>query len=127
MPLIIESYEFPYTMISDVLFPEMKFQFLPKPVADLDDEKFYYTRNIDDFKAVKYYFNRIYYIENNRIVGINKIQQKLCLYEMNGKLIKFRDTIKKEKVMDKSEFLPHLLAHNGELVIFPEDDEDEDD
>lgn len=127
MPLIIESYDFPYTVIATKLFPGKEFTYINKPCSEpSDSELFCYTRDIDDYNSIKYYFNRIYFVENgNRIVGVNKILQKIKIYDLqSGNLIKFQEEIKENKI-DKSAFLPQMAAQNGDLVVFPDEEDEE--
>ncbi|ELA41218.1 uncharacterized protein VICG_01707 [Vittaforma corneae ATCC 50505] len=132
MPLIIESYDCPYTKIASLLFPEQEFTYIDKPVSEPASELFCYTRAEDNPDKIKYYFNRIYFIEKERIVCINKASQRIKFYDINtGKLITFEqrtedaDGVSKIKTVDKTDFLPQLHAQNGEIVIFPDQEEDE--
>jgi hypothetical protein len=133
MPLIIESYHCPFSKIADLLFPNQEFTYISKPVSEPTAELFCYTRFEDNPDRIKYYFNRIYFVENGRIVSINKNAQRIKFYDIEtGKLVKFEqqteDDIyaKKDKIVDKTEFLPQLQVQNGEVVIFPDQDEDDD-
>lgn len=127
MPLIIETYENPYYKISDKLFPGQEFTFIDKPISEGTSEQFCYTRKELDSDRIMYYFNRICYIENDKIVSIDKTAQKIKFYDKDtGKLIKFEENIEEVTPVDNKSYLPQLNAQNGELVIFP-DEEDEDD
>lgn len=132
MPLIIESYDCPYTRIASLLFPGQEFTYINEPVSEPATELFCYTRAEDSQERIKYYFNRIYFVEKDRIVCINKAAQRIKFYDIKtGKLITFdqrteeTDCASKIKTVDKTEFLPQLQAQNGEIVIFPEQEDEE--
>ena len=126
MPLIVESYFFPYTRISELLFPTARFQYIDSPISEpADEELFCYTRAGDLSRQIQYYFNRIYYIESGKIVCINKTARTIKYYDLEtGKLASFSETIDEKNVIDKSDFLPQLQAQNGEFVLFPEEDDE---
>lgn len=142
MPLIVESYFNPYTKIAKLLFPKNKFEYLEFPISEdasknenlsdndltnniTDDSSFYYTREENpNCRAIKYYFNKIYYIEKNKIVCIHKSARTIKYYDLEtGKLISF-DKKKEIETIDKTAFLPQLKAQEGELVLFPEEDDE---
>jgi len=129
MPLIIESYFQPFTKISEKMFPGKKIVFLDRPVSEPpDDAVFYYCRE-ESAREIKYYFNKIYYIEGNRIAYLNKIKREIRYYDTGtGQLIQFsvNDNEPEDRKIDKSSFLPHLKVQEGELVLFPDNDSDED-
>lgn len=126
MPLIVESYEWPYTKIASLLFPGQEFTYVDSPMSEPASELFCYTRLEDRPERIKYYFNRIYFVEKGRIVCINKIAQKVKLYDLNtGKLISFQQPPEDPKPVEKSEFLPQMQAQSGEIVVFPEEDDED--
>lgn len=127
MPLIIESYTVPYQKITSLLFPNKQFTYIDAPVSEPAEELFCYTRDVDDVERIKYYFNRIYYVEAGKIVCINKTAQKIKLYDfITGKPIVFETKVEEDPVLvSKDDFLPQLQAQNGEIVIFPDQDSDE--
>lgn len=119
MPLIVDSYYQPYTAISSVLFGDALFKFIDQPVYDPDG--MYYTHN-EIADQIKYYFNKIYYIEDERIKCVDKIIRKIRYYEIkNGKQIIERE---REREIDKRGYLPHLDVQAGERVIFPDEEEE---
>lgn len=125
MPLIIETYFTPYTKIAELMFEGIEFTYIDRPVSEPADEEMYcYTRE-EGSREIKYYFNKIYYIENGKIVCIHKTAKQIKYYdEKTGKLINFQKERKDEEALDKTEFLPQLRAQDGELVIFPEEDDE---
>lgn len=132
MPLIIESYDLPYTRIADLLFPNDIFQYISVlqleslECVDTNNELYCYTRAEDDSRPVRYYFSKIYYIEDGQIVCINKTAQKIKTYDLNtGRPVYAPSSCRRETKIDKSEFLPQLMAQKGELVLFPDEEEDD--
>lgn len=128
MPLIIETYELPYTKISNLLFNGKRFEHITKPTIETEEpEMFCYTRkDQDDYRAISYYFKKIYYIENGKIICVDKVAHKNRLYDFNtGKPILFNQAPAKAEEIVKSEFLPQLNAQNGDIVIFPDEEEDD--
>lgn len=131
MPLIIESYFYPYSKIANLLFPNHEFTYIDSPISEPTTELYCYTREENNASAIKYYFNRIYFIEKERIVSINKTAQIIKFYDINtGKLINFEEKTEeivpsKDKIIDKTEFLPQLNVQSGEIVVFPETEEEE--
>ncbi len=124
MPLIIETYDIPYTKISNLLFPGKIFTYVGVPISENED-LFCYTRDIDNVREIKYHFTKIYFVENGKIVGVDKKSQKIRLYDINtGKLIKFTEEAMEVKI-DKTEYLPQMAAQSGELVVFPDDEDEE--
>lgn len=125
MPLIIETYFYPYRKIADVLFPEVEFQFLEYPISEqVGDELFYYTRT-ELARDIKYYFNKIYFMADEKIVCIHKQARQIKYYDKDtGKLINFNLKVEMDEKLDKSDFLPQLKAQEGELVLFPESDDE---
>ena len=126
MPLIIETYDKPYTIIANQLFHGQEFSFIDKPITEDSDELFCYTRKEFDSDRIMYYFNKIYFIENGKIIVIDKAAQKIKFYDENtGKLIKFEENIENDTKIDNSSYLPQLYAQSGELVLFPDDEDNE--
>ena len=130
MPLIIESYFSPHTGISGLLFPAVDFTYVDAPISgdapsSGGDEPFCYTRaELENCRTIRYCFNKIYYAEKGKIVFIHKSARQIRYYDLGtGKLIDFPKTEDAEK-MDKSEFLPQLKAQDGEIVLFPEEDDE---
>ncbi len=126
MPLIIETYFYPYTKIANVIFPGVKFEYIDHPISEPEENAYFYTREYIS-REIKYYFDQIYYIADEKIVMIHKKMKRIKYYDMEtGKLINFEksDVSCKQNVIDKSEFLPQLKAQEGDLVIFPESDEE---
>lgn len=127
MPLIIESYENPYSKIANLLFPEQTFTYLNTPISEGSSELFCYTRKELNPDEIMYYFNKIYYIEKGKIIAIDKAAQKIKYYDLEtGKLIRFEESVEAVVSVDNSSILPHFVAQTGELVIFPENEEDDD-
>lgn len=126
MPLVIESYDNPHTKISSLLFPGKEFQYIERPISDSSETNFYYTRKEDDPAMIKYYFNKIYYIEMEKIVCIDKRAQKIKFYDLKtGKLIALDQKTEEPVQVSKTDFLPQLQAQNGEVIVFPDQDEDD--
>lgn len=129
MVLIIESYFMPYNKIADVLFPKISFKYIDKPISESNNhQEYYYTRQ-DGSRNIKYYFDKIYYVADNKIVFIHKKMRKIKYYDLNtGKLIKFERDNENNKpkpdLIDKTNFLPQLKAQDGDLVLFPESDDE---
>lgn len=125
MPLIIESYENPFTKIKDLLFPTQEFKYISEPVSEPTEELYCYTRKEDNPESIRYYFSRIYFIENDKIVCINKITQNIKFYDINtGRLIVFDEMAEEQPKIDKTEFLPQLEVQKGEIVVFPEEEDE---
>lgn len=127
MPLIIDSYECPYTRITSLLFPEQEVEYLDAPISESENEETYYYIHEEqaNVEAVKYYFNKIYYPEGDKIVCIYKRARKIKYYDLNtGNLIQLEAGEDGAEVVDKSAFLPYLKAQEGELVLFPEEDDE---
>lgn len=125
MPLIVESYHIPYTRIADLLFPKTSFTYIDRPVSEPPDAEIYCYAREELAREIRYYFNKIYYIEKNRIVCIHKTAKQIKYYDLaTGKMIKFRDDGERGAVLDKSGFLPQLRAQEGDLVLFPEEDDE---
>lgn len=132
MPLIIESYDIPYTRIADLLFPNSTFEHISVAQleslqhADTSTEPCCYTRVEDDPRPVRYYFNRIYYVESGKIVCVDKRAQKIKAYDLStGRPVDAPASRRSDAKVDKSGFLPQLQAQKGELVIFPDEEEDD--
>jgi len=129
MPLIIESYDVPHTKIANILFKNKVFKHISEPCIEPEEQDVYaYTRkDEDDYRAISYYFKKILYFENGRIVCTDKIAHKIVLYDPEtGKPIVFSRNQPSEQI-DKTDFLPQINAQNGDIVIFPDqEDEDED-
>lgn len=130
MPLIIESYDHPYTQIALLLFPGREFTYIDHPITEPTSELFCYTRQENNPEQIRYCFNRIYSVENGRIVCINKAAQKIKFYDIRtGKLLAVDKTEYSSivEVVEKAKFLPQLHAQTGEVVIFPDSQDSEDD
>lgn len=126
MPLIIETYELPFQNITDKLFPGQEFTLIDQPVTEDTSELFCYTRREFDCEKIMYYFNKLYYIENGKIVAIDKGAQKIKFYDqITGKLIKFEENKESERKIDDLSHLPQLHAQSGEFVIFPDEEDEE--
>lgn len=121
MPLIIESYFNPESRISSLLFPGKQFTFVDRPLCDPDG--YYYTRE-EIARPIKYYFSKIYYVEGDRIVCLDKAARLIKHYYLDtGKQIVLKRTVTKE--IDKTGFLPQLDAQEGDVVLFPEEEDEE--
>lgn len=125
MPLIIESYYSPYTRIADLLFPKADFVYIDRPVSEpADGEVYCYTRE-ERSREIKYYFNKIFYIEKNKIVCLHKTAKQIKYYDVEtGRVIKFREESGEDEPLDKSGYLPQLEAQKGDLVLFPDEDDE---
>lgn len=125
MPLIIESYDLPYTRIANLLFPNTRFELVSAPESlDSSDEPYCYTRAEDNPRAVRYYFNRVYYVDNGQIMCVDKTAQKMRVYSLStGRPVGACAGNRNAKV-DKREFLPQLMAQKGEIVPFPDEEDD---
>ncbi len=108
------------------MFPGKEFQHIEVPISDSSETHFYYTRKENNSDAIKYYFNKIYYIEMQKIVCIDKRAQKIKFYDLNtGKLIALEQKTEEVAKVCKNDFLPQLQVQNGEIVVFPDQDEDD--
>lgn len=126
--LIIESYFEPYTVIAEKLFPQAvgQFKYIAKScLLENVTDRYYYTRAELPASEIGYYFNKIYYVENDKIVAINKAARQIMYYDKEtGRPITF-SRVEREETVNKTAYMPQLRAQEGEHVIFPEDDEDE--
>ncbi|KAI5153034.1 hypothetical protein ENBRE01_3098, partial [Enteropsectra breve] len=71
------------------------------------------------------YFNKIYYVEMGKIVCLHKSARQIKYYDIEtGKPIVFEKKEEEMPTVDKTEFLPQLQAQDGDLVLFPEEDDE---
>ena len=125
--LIIESYAEPYYLISSKLFPGEAFVPLSVPTEPRPElGGFYYTRK-EIAREIGYYFARIYYFEAGRIVYLDKASRRIRYYDKEtGRPIAFEaGRPAAPPPREKIEALPHLQAQRGDHVIFPDQDEDD--
>lgn len=127
MPIVIETYTQPYSIIAAKLFTEESFTYLDKPITESNEKTFYYTRRELDCERICYYFSKIYYIEANKIVAIDKTAQRIKYYDLEtGKLIRFETQEPQQQSNPDLSSLPHMYAQSGDIVVFPENEEDDD-
>ncbi|WUR03312.1 uncharacterized protein VNE69_04138 [Vairimorpha necatrix] len=129
MKLVIDKYEIPGNIISEQIFRTKEVQDISN-VHDLDPHVVYCIHEESpDLRKIKWYFNEIVEIRNN-LVYINKKRKIVKYYNIireRGEIIfkEIKNDIKIENKINKNDFLPHLEAQNDEVVIFPNEEEDE--
>lgn len=138
MPLIIDTFEVPASLISQRLFrcsDMIELKGISKKVIEMvltNNDGIYFVHKEcagDEICGIKYYFNEIVEVFTN-VQYINK-NRKLVKYYVIGRngygavcsLTEMKGAEESENPVDKTAFLPHLGAQEEEIVIFPDDED----
>lgn len=136
MPLIIDTYEVPALFISRKIFKSDEIEEIkktPSDILEISKDKIYFIHGEDDLSArhVKYYFNEVVEVGMNMIY-YNKAKKQVKYYKIDRDNDGFatdiveimEENIIKDSV-DKTNFLPYLRAQDDEIVLFPENEDDD--
>lgn len=131
MKLVVDSYEIPGIVISKQIFKCSNITELKdiNDITEIKDTVYCVHEESCDLRKIKYYFNEIVEIKNN-LVYYNKRKKVIKYYNIilnnEGYIFKeIKQQIGNKVFINKNEYLPHLKVQENEVVIFPNEDEEE--
>lgn len=127
--LIIDTFDF----CADHILSHFKY----KDAVELNEQDVYsknfshyiyfiHKEKIENIECVKYYFNEIFEVIDDKVFYVNKKKGTWKIYEIKEKRLVYKQNVDVEenKSLDKSDFLPHLKADSVN-VQFPDIDNEE--
>lgn len=132
MILIIDTYHFPHELIQKAMHLKESIgldEAIIKSKDFVSKNYFIHTENINNLSLIKYYFDEVYEIQNDKLYYFNKKKNswKIFLYK-NEKFIdekSITEVIISDKNSGRDDVLKYFSNENGENKVIRDIDDEE--